>query len=77
MTLASPASIATAGRDAAYTPVDSLGNSINGAELEIGVEEMGDELLVEICNQGHEVIAMNSLHLSDLYEVCCNPGLRH
>lgn len=61
-----------AGRDAAYTPIDSLGNSINGAELEVGVEEMGEELLVEICNQSHEVIAMNSLYLSDLWEVSCH-----
>lgn len=57
------------GRDAAYTPVDSLGNSVNGALLEVGVEDMQEELLIEICNQNHEVIAMNSLHLSDMWEV--------
>ena len=57
------------GRDAAYTPIDSLGNSVNGAELEVGVEDMGEELMVEICNQNHDVIAMNSLHLSDMWEV--------
>ena len=60
---------AAPGRDAAYTPVDSLGNSVNGALLEVGVEDMGEELLVEICNQNHEVIAMNTLHLSDMWEV--------
>lgn len=30
---------------------------------------MQEELLIEICNQNHEVIAMNSLHLSDMWEV--------
>lgn len=61
--------VSAAGRDAAYTPIDALGNSVNGAELEVGVEDMGEELLVEICNQNHEVIATNALHLSDMWEV--------
>ena len=31
--------------------MDSLGNSVNGALLEVGVEDMQEELLIEICNQ--------------------------
>jgi len=42
---------------------------VNGVELQVGVEEMGEELVVEVCNQNHEVIATNSLHLADMWEV--------
>ena len=58
-----------AGRDAAYTPVDRLGNALNGAELEMSVEQMAEQMLVEICNQAHEVVAMTSVTLEEMWQV--------
>ena len=58
-----------AGRDAAYTPIDALGNSINGGELEVNVEDMGEQMIVEICDQAHQVIAMSTIGLASMWEV--------
>ena len=58
-----------AGRDAAYTPIDALGNSINGGELEVNVEDMGEQMVVEICDQAHQVIAMSTIGLAAMWEV--------
>ena len=58
-----------AGRDAAYTPIDALGNSINGGELEVNVEDMGEQMVVEICDQAHQVVAMSTIGLAAMWEV--------
>jgi hypothetical protein len=41
--------------------------------LEVNVEEMGEEMVVEICNQGHEVIAQNTISLGAMWEVRNSP----
>ena len=46
-----------------------MGNSIHGGELEIGVEQLGEPLLVEICDRSHEVIGSASISLNDLWQV--------
>ena len=63
------------GRDAAYTPIDALGNSINGGELEVNVEDMGEQMIVEICDQAHQVIAASTIGLAAMWEVCTSKYL--
>lgn len=57
------------GRDAALSPIDHTGHSVNGAELEIAVNETADDLLLEVINSRQEVLAAAVVTISEMLQV--------
>lgn len=58
-----------AGGDAVYSPLDNLGNVVHAADLEVSVEQLGEPMLVEMCTRNHEVLAMATIGLGEMWQV--------